>query len=213
MWPFNAARRGSLQTWKQDDSLASGHKKLLRRPNMKEAVGAQPLEIVGRGFGRQQQPSGEGKPGKIQRQEACKNEAPAPAPGTNIDKPSWRFPAVPDPCLPHPPAVPRAGMAPSWPYVAQKQQPRFPPIRNTSRVIPEPGETLAAASVPDRSGRSTDSRMEEFRVGQLIRSARRRFRLAAAASQEGLEPRQRPLASQGKAGSPLGLLPKPPPRK
>nr|XP_028559104.1 uncharacterized protein LOC114582329 isoform X2 [Podarcis muralis]XP_028559105.1 uncharacterized protein LOC114582329 isoform X2 [Podarcis muralis] len=124
-----------------------------------------------------------------------RDEAPAPAPGTKNNRPSWWFPA-PDPRLPHPPSVPHAGMAPSRPYLAQKEEPRFPPIKNTSRVIPEPGETWVAASVPSRPGRSPDTRTEEFRLGQLIRSARRRFSLGAAASREGLEPRQRPLTPE-----------------
>nr|XP_028559494.1 uncharacterized protein LOC114582561 isoform X2 [Podarcis muralis] len=124
-----------------------------------------------------------------------KDEAPAPAPGTKNDRPSRWFPA-PDPCLPPPPSVLRVGMAPSRPYLAQKEEPRFPPIKNTSRVIPEPGETWVAASVPSRPGRSPDTRTEEFRLGQLIRSARRRFSLGAAASWEGLEPRQRPLTPE-----------------
>ncbi|CAI5798833.1 Hypothetical predicted protein [Podarcis lilfordi] len=238
--------------WRQEDSLYSGQKRLLRRKTMKEAGvnWSQPLEIVGRGLGNQQQPSGAGKPSKIRRREArqyeggkaptsgrepfpniyfalakslegrgehqdhaSRDEAPAPAPGTKIDRPSRRFPAVPDPRLPHPPSVPRAGMAPTRPYLAQKQQPRLPPIQKTSQVIPEPGETLAAASVPGRSGWSPDARTEEFRVGQLIRSARRRLSLGAAASREGLEPRQRPLASQGITSAPLWLLLKPPSHK
>ncbi|XP_053228500.1 uncharacterized protein LOC128405665 [Podarcis raffonei] len=241
--------------WRQEDSLCSGHKRLLRRQTMEAGVNwSQPLEIVGRGLGNQQQPSGAGKPSKIQRREArqyeggkaptsgrepfpnvyfvlakslegrgergkhqdhtSRDEAPAPAPGIKNDRTSRRFPAPdPDPRLPHPPSVLRTGMAPSWPYLAQKQQPRFPPIKNASRVIPEPGETLAAASVPGWSGRSPDARTEGFRVGQLIRSARRRLSLGAAASREGLEPRQRPLASQGMSSAPLWLLLKPPPRK
>ncbi|XP_077778155.1 uncharacterized protein LOC114588635 [Podarcis muralis] len=155
---------------------------------------------------------GRGKRGEHQDR-ASRDEAPAPAPGIKNDRTSRRFPEPdPDPRLPQPPSVLRTGKAPSRPYLAQKQQPRFPPIKNASRVIPEPGETLAAASVPGRSGQSADARTE-FRVGQLLRSARRRLSLGAAASREGLEPRQQPLASQGMSSAPLWLLLKPPPRK
>ncbi|CAI5789658.1 Hypothetical predicted protein [Podarcis lilfordi] len=117
-----------------------------------------------------------------------RDEPPAPASGMKNERPLWRFPA-PDPRLPPPPSILCVGMAPSRPYLTQKDEPRFPPIKSTSRVIPEPGETLAAPSVPGRPGRSLNARMEEFRVGQLIRSGRERLSLAAAASREGLEPR------------------------
>nr|XP_028558619.1 uncharacterized protein LOC114582029 [Podarcis muralis] len=84
-----------------------------------------------------------------------RDEAPAPAPRMKNDRPSWWF-LAPDPRLPPPPSVLHVGMAPSQHYLAQKQQPRFPPIKSTSRVIPEPGETWVAASVPSRPGQSPD---------------------------------------------------------
>ncbi|CAI5789657.1 Hypothetical predicted protein [Podarcis lilfordi] len=94
-----------------------------------------------------------------------RDEPPAPASGMKNERPLWRFPA-PDPRLPPPPSILCVGMAPSRPYLTQKDEPRFPPIKSTSRVIPEPGETLAAPSVPGRPGRSLNARMEEFRGGK-----------------------------------------------
>ncbi|CAI5798720.1 Hypothetical predicted protein [Podarcis lilfordi] len=67
MWLFSAGSRGSLPTWRQEDSINSGQKRLLRHQTMKEAGVNQPLEFVGRGLGNQQQPSGAGKPSKIRR--------------------------------------------------------------------------------------------------------------------------------------------------
>ncbi|XP_077773730.1 uncharacterized protein LOC114582029 [Podarcis muralis] len=66
-------------------------------------------------------------------------------------------------------------MAPSRSYLAQKQQPKFPPIKTASQVISERKGTLVSASVLGWSGRSPDARKEEDRLGQLIRSGREPF--------------------------------------
>ncbi|XP_077773919.1 uncharacterized protein LOC144325209 [Podarcis muralis] len=117
---------------------------------------------------------------------------------------SRRFPAV----VPHgasPLPLLRMGMAPSRPGLAQKQQPKFPPIKTASQVREE---TWAVASVLGRS----DARTVE-KWGALIRSAREKFsRGTAAFLREGLEPRRRPLAPEDLDRAPLWLLPKPPPK-
>ncbi|CAI5789667.1 Hypothetical predicted protein [Podarcis lilfordi] len=135
---------------------------------------------------------------------ASRDEAPAPAPGMKNQTTSRRFltdvlhGASPLPFL-------CVGMALSRPGLAQKQQPKFPPIKTASWVILERGETLAAASVLGQS----NARMEE-KWGALIRSAREKFSQGTAAFREGLEPRRRPLAPEDLLSAPLWLLPKPP---
>ncbi|CAI5789705.1 Hypothetical predicted protein [Podarcis lilfordi] len=92
---------------------------------------------------------------------ASRDEAPAPAPGMKNRATSRRFPAVvPRGASPLP--LLRTGMAPSRPGLAQKQQPKFPPIKTASQVREE---TLAVASVLGRS----DARTVE-KWGALIRS-------------------------------------------
>ncbi|CAI5762097.1 Hypothetical predicted protein [Podarcis lilfordi] len=140
-----------------------------------------------------------------------RDEAPAPAPGMKNRTTSWRFPAdVPHNASPLP--LLHTGVAPSRPGLAQKQQPKFPPIKTASRVISEREETLAAVSVLGRLGRSRDAHTEE-KWGALIRSVREKFRRGTTAFQEGLEPRRRPLASEDLLSAPLWLLPKPPPKR
>nr|XP_028557578.1 uncharacterized protein LOC114581530 isoform X1 [Podarcis muralis] len=135
---------------------------------------------------------------------ASRDEAPAPAPGMK-NRTSRRFPAVvPRGASPLP--LLRTGMAPSRPGLAQKQQPKFPPIKTASQVREE---TLAVASVLGQS----DARTVE-KWGALIRSAREKFsRGTAAFLREGLEPRRRPLAPEDLDRAPLWLLPKPPPKR
>nr|XP_028559137.1 uncharacterized protein LOC114582354 isoform X1 [Podarcis muralis] len=87
---------------------------------------------------------------------------------------SLRFPAD-VPCTSSPLPLLRVGMAPSWPYLVQKQHPKFPPIKTASQVISEREETLVSASVLGRLGRSPDAHTEEDRLGQLIRSGREPF--------------------------------------
>ncbi|CAI5789676.1 Hypothetical predicted protein [Podarcis lilfordi] len=122
---------------------------------------------------------------------ASRDEAPAPAPGMKNRTTSRRFPAV-VPCGVSPLPLLCTGMAPSRPGLAQKHQPKLPPIKTASRVISEREETLAIASVLGRSDACT---VEKW--GALIRSAREKFsRGTAAFLQEGLEPRQQPLAPE-----------------
>nr|XP_034990966.1 uncharacterized protein LOC118094557 [Zootoca vivipara] len=134
---------------------------------------------------------------------ASRDEAPDLAPGMKKQKTSRRLPAaIPRSAAPLP--ILRTGMAPSRPGLAQKQQPKFPPIKTSERE-----ETLTAASV---LGRLEDARTEA-KLGALIRSARGKFSRGAAAFREGLEPRQRPLACEDFPSAPLWMLPKPPPRR
>ncbi|XP_077773750.1 uncharacterized protein LOC114582562 [Podarcis muralis] len=106
--------------------------------------------------------------------QASRDEAPAPAPGMKNRTTSQRFPAdVPRGASPLPLLC--TGMAPSQPDLAQKQQPKFPPIKRASQFISEREKTLAATSVPGRPGWSPDARREEDRLGQLIRSGREPF--------------------------------------
>nr|XP_028559498.1 uncharacterized protein LOC114582562 isoform X2 [Podarcis muralis] len=141
--------------------------------------------------------------------QASRDEAPAPAPGMKNRTTSQRFPAdVPRGASPLPLLC--TGMAPSQPDLAQKQQPKFPPIKRASQFISEREKTLAATSVPGRPGWSPDARREEDRLGQLIRSGRERLSLAATASREGLEPRRSLLVSEEPLSSLLWLLPEPP---
>ncbi|CAI5789755.1 Hypothetical predicted protein [Podarcis lilfordi] len=120
---------------------------------------------------------------------------------------SRRFPVVvPRGASPLP--LLRTGMAPSRPGLAQKQQPKFPPIKTASYVISEREETLAVASVLGRSDAHT---VEKW--GALIRSAREQFSRGTTTFLEGLEPRRWPLAPEDLDRSPLWLLPKPPPKR
>ncbi|CAI5789690.1 shock HSP 90-beta [Podarcis lilfordi] len=128
---------------------------------------------------------------------ASRDEAPAPAPGMKNRTTSRRFPAnVPRGAFPLP--LLRTGMAPSRPGLAQKQQPKFPPIKTASQVREE---TLAVASVLGRS----DARTVE-KWGALIRSAREKFsRGTAVFLREGLEPRRRPLAPEAETAQLMSL--------